>query len=197
MKDKTLPEPTEWDFNCMAWHEAGHATCSMFLAGRPPIERVSITPGDDAYGFMRTSPGNRLNSTRESLVYDIAVELSGIVSERLFLGLVTTSGGSDLCAAYSIAHGMVVRFGMGSTVGFACPGFAPERQVSAFFSRNAAKVESDIAEIIGTAQRIAEENLATNASTVRDIANALLQKRTLDGNALMEILKRGDLTARP
>ena len=173
--------PGEFDVTCMAWHEAGHAVCSLALPGRPPVVRLSIEPGDEAFGFMRTEHAERLNETESGLLDLIAVELAGIISERKFLNMVTTSGGGDLKASYQLAFNMVVRFGMGEQVGFVCPGAASADEISAFAARNAAKVEADIAGIIDTARHRAEQALAANSTLVEAVADALRNRKTLTG----------------
>ncbi len=177
-------QPTEWDLECMAWHEAGHAVCSMLLPEREKVLRVSIEPGNEAFGFMQVAHGRNHNGTLVSMRGAIATELAGMLSERMFLHRTTTSGGPDLCAAYSMARDMVVRFGMGRRTGLACPGHAPDGERADFAFRNAQRVEADIRDIIRFSRKLAESALAENQALVRRIALALLERKTLDSETL-------------
>ena len=179
-----ISQPTEWDRECMAWHEAGHAVCSMLLPEREKVLRVSIEPGDEAFGFMQAAHGRNHNGTLVSMRSAIATELAGMLSERMFLRRTTTSGGADLCAAYSMARDMVVRFGMGRRTGLACPGHASDGERADFAFRNARRVEADIRDIIRACRNTAESTLSGNQALVRRIALALLEKKTLDSEAL-------------
>ncbi len=169
------PKPTPWDMECMAWHEAGHAVVSMALPERGPIIRVSIEPGDTAFGFMQVTPRPDHNDTAVSLGSTLAVLLAGPLSERLFLGRATTGAAADLADARTLAHDMVLRFGMGPRLGLDCP-VLPGAPAS---DRLLRAIEADIARLLKTARRQAERILRKRASAVKQMAEALLSRHTL------------------
>ncbi len=167
--------PTEWDLECMAWHEAGHAVVSLVLPEREAIERISIEPGDEAFGLMRTALRPHHNGTEVSLRSAMAVFLAGPLAERRFLGRATTSGADDIANARTIARDMVLRFGMGPRLGLRCPAIAGEA-ISEHILR---AVEADAERLLRAAEHAAKAALRRNAPLVRAMAQALLARRTL------------------
>ena len=183
---------TEWDRECMAWHEAGHAVCAVMLPGHGRVERISIVPGDDAFGSMRTEVGRDHNATEQALMGMVATELAGVVCERMFLDRATTSGGQDLAAAYGLASDMVVRFGMGGHIGLACPGHSPDETRSQFIAGDSRRVAGDIRDIIFTAKGLTEKTLSRNKDKVKAVARALLRCGTLDGETFYREMQMKD-----
>lgn len=184
-----LPKPSSWDFECMAWHEAGHAAASLVLPEREPIVRISIEPGDEAFGFMRTAPRPHHNETIVSLRSTMAVFFAGPLAERHFLHRVTTSGMDDLSMARSIARDMVLRFGMGPSLGIECP-VGPDELVLASQSLRHS-VESDMRRLLTGCSRMAMSTLRRNAQLIQTLARALLKRRTLSRDDLDQILPAG------
>ena len=175
-----LPRPTPWDRECMAWHEAGHAVVSMSLPCREPVVRVSINPGDEAFGIMQTAPRRHHNDTRETLLAAMAVAFAGTISERRFLRRVTTSCADDLAMAFSIARDMVMRFGMGHRTGLCCPGAVAPDSAGPFLSeRFRHDADRDIRDLAATAEHMAHSVLRRNATAVSSLSNALLKHGTL------------------
>ena len=78
---------SEWDRNCMAYHEAGHAVCSYFLSEMEEITRISIEPTSDAFGVMRTVARPHHNNTEQSLLSSIVVAFAGPLAEELILNI--------------------------------------------------------------------------------------------------------------
>ena len=174
------PEPpptdlTEWDVHTMAYHEAGHAVCSRYLPEREPLERITISPTDEAFGMIRTAVRPHHNETRVSFTSTLAVLLAGRLAEELFRGETTTSCVHDLAAARQLAADMVLNFGMGSRIGLTTP--PPELNWSDELRR---ECDADIREILADAERSARDTLAEHADEVESLAQLLLEQKTLD-----------------
>ena len=178
--DPTPPVPTLWDRECMAWHEAGHAVVSLSFPEREPVERVSIVPGDEAFGLMRTAERQHHNHTRESLLATMAVALAGPAAERMFLRRETTSGGDDLAMARAIARDMVLRFGFGPSLGVCCAA-GPDGPMSERLLR---AVEADERRLLRAALRLARSALRVHRGEVRRVACDLLERGALDAGDL-------------
>lgn len=172
-----MNSPTQWDRECLAWHEAGHAVVSLAMPEREPIERISIEPGDEAFGFMRVAPRPHHNDTFVSLSSTLAVMMAGTLSERLFLGRATTGAADDLANARRLARDMVIRFGMGPQLGLTCPAL-PEGACSEKLMRD---IENDVSRLLRTAIRTATTTLRCQAHFVRKIAEALLAHGAING----------------
>ena len=166
---------TEWDRRFMAYHEAGHAVCSHYLAEREPLVRITISPTDEAFGMIRTALRPHHNETRVSFASTLAVMLAGRLAEELFLNEVTTSCVHDLAAARQIAADMVLTFGMGRRVGLTAP--PPETACGEALRR---QCDADIQELLSDAERSARETLASHAEEVKTLAELLLENDTLE-----------------
>ena len=179
-----MKQPTQWDRECLAWHEAGHAVASLVMPEREAIERISIEPGDEAFGFMRVAQRPHHNDTFVSLNSSLAVMMAGTISERVFLGRATTGAADDLSNARAIARDMVLRFGMGPRLGLTCPAIAGEA-ISEHLLR---AVEADEERLLRAAERAANTALRRNAPLVRALAQALLARHTLIGGELRALV---------
>jgi len=166
---------TDWDRECMAWHEAGHAVCAELLPEGTPVLRVSIVPGDEAFGFMRRAPRLHHNETERSFQSSIGVFLAGGLAERLFLKRTTTGSGDDIRIANQIARDMVRRFGMGRRTGWVCLG--DDMEASDACRR---MMEADIRDILDDAAKEAAEVLQSHACEVRSLALRLLAEGTIN-----------------
>ena len=166
---------TEWDRLNMAYHEAGHAVCSYYLPEREPLVRITISPTDEAFGMIRTSPRPHHNETRVSFASTLAVMLAGRLAEEQFLHETTTSCVHDLAAARQLAADMVLTFGMGGCCGLALP--PPEMNVGEALR---SQCDADIQELLEEATRSARETLTAHAAEVDALAKLLLLQDTLE-----------------
>lgn len=174
-------ELTEWDRLTMAYHEAGHAVCSHYLPEREPLLRITIAPGDEAFGMVRTALRPHHNETRVSFASTLAVLLAGRLSEELFLREVTTSCVHDLAAARQLAADMVTQLGMGSRSNLTLP--PPEFPVG---ESTAGARDADIRELLADAARSARVTLLEHRAEVVGLAELLLARDTLDRHEIEE-----------
>ena len=172
---------TDWDRECMAWHEAGHAVCALVLPESTPVLRVSIVPGDDAFGLMCRAPRPHHNETERSLRTSISILLAGGISERLFLKRKTTSPADDIRNANQIACNMVFQFGMGRrTKWFSVP-IAMEKTGASI--RDA---DADMRDILDDSAKETECILIEHADFVRLLALRLLAEGTIHSPELLK-----------
>lgn len=172
-------ELTDWDRRFMAYHEAGHAVCSRYLPERPPLERITICPSDEAFGMVRTTPAADHNETRRALCSMLAVLLAGRLAEEMFLHETTTSGIHDLDSAGRLAADMVCKFGMGQDTGVAIP--PPEFPLN---DELLGVVNTDIRRLVLDAEKEAEKVLSARRATVEALAELLLRRETLDAEEI-------------
>ena len=161
---------TEWDKQCMAYHEAGHAVCHHFLSNRK-ILKITISPNDEAFGMMQIAPNQNHNETAKYLKNSIAVLLAGELVEKYYLGEKTTSIYSDLQIATQIASDMVTKYNMGKKVQLISKEIYSEKLM--FW------VEKDIISILKEAEVIAKKIVMENKQLIEKLANLLLQQLTL------------------
>ena len=97
---------------CIANHEAGHATLSWLLEHANPLVKVTIVPRGKALGAAWYLPEERQITTREHLLDEMCATLGGRAAEELFLGKISTGASNDLERVTKQAYAMVVYFGM-------------------------------------------------------------------------------------
>jgi ATP-dependent metalloprotease FtsH len=111
---------SETDRRIIAYHEGGHALVAHHLPQADTVNRVTILPRGQSLGVTQfTAEEDRYNYSRETLMARIAVGLGGRAAEELTFGLnhVTTGAENDFQVVTGLAHRMVTRWGMSSSVG--------------------------------------------------------------------------------
>ncbi len=183
-----------------AYHEAGHAIVGHLLPASDPIHKATIIPRGRALGMvMRLPLGDRLSVSREKLKADIAVAMGGRVAEELIFGhdKVTTGASSDIQQATKIARQMVTRWGMSDELGPV--GYAENEQEiflghSVTQTRNvseamAQKIDLEVRGIIDEGYELARKILTERLQSLHDLARALLEHETLNGEEVDAIIR--------
>jgi cell division protease FtsH len=170
----------------IAYHEGGHAVVGMLTPGADPVRKVSIIPRGQALGVTLATPDDdRVNYTEHQLRAKLRVALGGRAAEELVFGDVTTGAESDIQQVTRIARGMVERWGMSEKVGFLTatpqngqgpllPGSDPVSQATQEL------IDAEVRRIVDEEQDATERLLATNRERLEAIADALLERETLD-----------------
>ncbi len=101
-----------------AYHEAGHALVASLLPLSDPVHKISIISRGHAAGYTLKLPvEERKFHTRKEFLDDIAVSLGGYVAEIMMFDDLTTGPSNDLQVATALAHDMVAKYGMSSSIG--------------------------------------------------------------------------------
>ena len=103
----------------VAYHEMGHALVAMSIPGTDPVQKISIIPrGIGALGYTMQRPGeDRFLMSRQELEDRMAVLMGGRAAEMVLGEDISTGASDDLAKATDIARGMVLRYGMDTTLG--------------------------------------------------------------------------------
>ncbi len=174
-----------------AYHEAGHALVSVRVPGLDPVHKVTIVPRGRALGITFSLPEeDRHNYTKEFIHGRLAMAYGGRVAEELIFGpeKVTTGAAQDIQQATEMARRMVTQFGMSEAVGPVAVGdreqqiflgreFAQHREIS---DKTAELVDVEVKRILDEAYRRARDILAGDLATLHRMAEALLERETLD-----------------
>ena len=170
----------------IAYHEGGHAIVGMLTPGADPVRKVSIIPRGQALGVTLATPDDdRVNYTEPQLRAKLRVALGGRAAEELVFGDVTTGAESDIQQVTRIARGMVERWGMSAKVGFLTatpqngqspllPGSEPVSQATQEL------IDAEVRRIVDEEQDATERLLAANRDRLDALADALLERETLD-----------------
>ncbi len=175
-----------------AYHEAGHAVVGMLTEGADPVRKISIIPRGVSLGVTFSAPeADRFNYSDRELGAKIRVALGGRAAEEVVFGDLTTGAESDIQQLTQIARQMVGRWGMSRVVGTVAvlpsdgrgpllPGVA---EVSAETQR---LVDDEVRRIVETAHEEVLELLRANRAKLDALAQALLERETLDEDEAYE-----------
>ncbi len=192
---------TEGERENTAYHEGGHAVVSLLIPGADPVHKLTIVPRGRALGMMASLPEeDRHGYTKRWLQARLAITYGGRVAEEIVFGQdkITTGAGDDIQQATDLARRMVTQFGMSERVGVMAVGdkeqeiflgreFAQRREVS---ERTAQLVDDEVKSLLDEAYRRAHTLISQNRALLERVANALLERETLDREDL-ELLREG------
>jgi cell division protease FtsH len=177
---------TLFDRERTAYHEAGHAIVGMLTPGADPVRKVSIIPRGMALGVTFSAPeSDRFSYDERYLKTRIKVALGGRAADELVFGERTTGAEADIQQLTQIARQMVGRWGMSDDVGPIAvltqqerAAFAPGAPESA--ERTQELVDREVRRIVDEAREQVTELLAQNRDKLDALAQALLEKETLE-----------------
>ena len=184
------------DIKLTAYHEAGHAFVSMMYADiTDPIHKATIIPRGRALGMVQHLPiDDKVSMTREEVRANLSIALAGRSAEELFFGpdKITTGAESDIAMATRLARYSITTAGLSEKLGLAAI-----NQVSTIGTRGALEnasektaelVDAEIRSWLDTAHKDAKGLLTKNKKTVEKLANELLNRETLTGEEIREIV---------
>jgi cell division protease FtsH len=187
---------TEEERRLVAFHEGGHAICGAAFSGSDPVTRISIIPrGAAALGYTKTlPPEDRKLVTRQELTRRLTLLYGGRAAEEIVFGDFTAGAADDIARASELARRMVTELGMSDTIGAVSyggqrptPWGAATRDV-AIADETALAIDAEVRRFLDEAHAAARKVVAENRDVLDAIADALLEKETLDGDELKAVL---------
>ena len=181
-----------------AYHEAGHALTSRLLPGMDPVHLITIIPRGMAGGFTAYIPEEDANYVTKSQMEDRLVTLlGGRVAEALVLGDISTGAQNDIERATKIARQMITHYGMNEKLGPMTYGTDDEEiflgrdfgRTRNYSEEVAAEIDREMRRMIDKAYSRAEKLISENLDTLHRIAEAFLEKETLDAKEFEEIFQ--------
>lgn len=187
------------DKKITAYHEAGHTIVGKKIPGTDPIHKVSIIPRGMALGVTQTLPEEeRMNLTKQKAHNMIAFLFGGRAAEEIIFKDYTTGAGNDIERATEIARRMVCEWGMSEKLG----PLAYERREGPVFlgmsqgdtrhfsDSTTEQIDAEIRRFVNDGHELAVKILTENIDALHRLAQALLDKETIDG-AEVEIIMKG------
>ncbi len=175
-----------------AYHEGGHALINTLLEHTIPAYKVTIIPRGGAGGYLMQVPTEEKSyKMKNEFLADIRVAFGGRVAEEIILGDVSTGASSDIAQATSIANYMVTRVGMSKAglVQYDATQQGDYYKNQTFYSQDTGKeLDNEIRRILDEAYEDTKRLIIENVDKLHDIANALLEKETITGEELNEIV---------
>ncbi len=192
---------TEREKLITAYHEAGHAIVGAGMPKADGVQKVTIIPRGRAGGYTLFLPEEDRNyMSRSQFEAQLTTALGGRVAEELVFGLseITTGASNDIMHITRIARAMVTRYGMSSKLG---PIAFGEKEELIFLGREiseqrnygddvAREIDLEVHRIVSEAYERARRILENNRAVLNDMASALIEYETLDGERLRELLNR-------
>ena len=185
-----------------AYHEAGHALIGMLLTHTDPVHKVSIIPRGRAGGYTLMLPKeDRYYATRSELLDQLKTLLGGRVAEAVVLEEISTGAQNDLERATELVRKMICEYGMSDALG---PITFGRRQEQVFLGRDISRdrnyseevaysIDKETRQLIESAYEVVEQMLKDNIDKLHLVANALLEKETLEGGELEQLLELGEI----
>jgi cell division protease FtsH len=181
-----------------AYHEAGHALIAKLTPGTDPIHKVSIIPRGRALGVTQQLPlDDRYTYSKDYLLKALNVLLGGRAAEEIALSHMTTGAGNDLERATDLARKMVTEWGMSEKLGPLTFGKKEEqiflgREIARhkdYSEKTAEDIDEEVKRMVIEAYDNARILLRKNVDLLEIVANALLERETIDGPELDQIVQ--------
>ena len=187
---------SEEERETVAYHEAGHALVGWVLPCADPIHKVTIIPRGRALGFTQALPTeDRYLLHRSELYNQLAMLSGGRAAEELVFGDPTTGASNDLEKATQIARQMVVSHGMSEGIGFVRLEQGDEPFLGRDLARpkdyadgTAAEIDGEVRRMLAQALEDSRGILAAHRPALDRMAEALIERETLDADAISELL---------
>jgi len=182
-----------------AYHEAGHALVAKLVPGADPVHKVTIIPRGMALGLTQQVPiDDRHTISREWVLGRIAVCYGGRAAEELVFDRLTTGASDDINRATDFARRMVCEWGMSDKLGPVAFGQKEEeiflgrdftKQVN-YSETTAIQIDAEVRRILLDGYERAKLILRRNLDALHKIAEALLERESLDGGDIDAIVGR-------
>ena len=182
-----------------AYHEAGHAICSLFVEETDPIHKATIIPRGRALGMVQQLPEkDQYSYSKTKMLSRLIIMMGGRVAEELKFGpkKVTSGASSDIAAATNLARSMVTEWGMSDKLG---PVLYAENTGEVFLgksvtqSRNMSEetaklVDEEIKTLVVNAYKEATKLLTEHQADWEKLSEALIEYETLSGDEIKDLL---------
>ncbi len=187
-----------------AYHEAGHALIAAMVPYSDPVHKVTIIPRGMALGVTLQLPvDDKHTYSKDYLESRLAIMMGGRIAEEVFLGHITTGAGNDIEQATTLARRMVCEFGMSDLGPLA---FGKNQQeiflgrdlaTSRDFSEDTAiKIDQEVKRFVMSAYQRAKDILTQNRELTVRIAEALLERESLDASEVKLLIEDKPLPER-
>lgn len=188
---------SEKEKRVVAFHEAGHALVAKLLPNTDPVHKISIIPRGRALGYVLTLPlEDRYLVTKSEILDRITHALGGRAAEEMVFGEISTGAEDDIEKSSKLARRMITEFGMSDDLG---PLTFGTKQDQVFLGRDlgrernyseevASAIDREARKIVTACYDKAREIIRRHRKQLDRIAEALLEKETLEGSQLQELL---------
>ncbi|HTQ69932.1 MAG TPA: ATP-dependent zinc metalloprotease FtsH [Acidocella sp.] len=183
-----------------AYHEGGHAICSITLPECDPVHKATIIPRGRALGMVMSLPeGDRYSMSKLKLLQQLIMAMGGRAAEELVFGPDKVSNGAsgDIKMATDTTRRMVTEWGMSEKLGmvsyvdsgqevFLGHSMGGAKNVSEATAR---EIDDEVRRIIDHAYAEAKRILTERRADLESLAQGLLEYETLSGDEIQQVLR--------
>jgi cell division protease FtsH len=189
-----------------AYHEAGHALVAKMMPFADPVHKLTIVPRGMALGLMQQLPeADKHTYSRDYWMNQLAVFFGGRVAEELIFNDMNTGASSDIQRATDIVRRMVCEWGMSDKIG---PVHYSGREEHVFLGRDIGKarehseqmqqeIDAEVRSIIDDRYQAAKKIVTEHIDTLKRLAEALIERETLDATDIDLVMKGEPLPPKP
>jgi ATP-dependent metallopeptidase hflB len=182
-----------------AYHEAGHAICSLNVEETDPIHKATIVPRGRALGMVQQLPEkDQYSYSRAKMLSRLIICMGGRAAEELKFGRdkVTSGASSDIAAATKLARSMVTEWGMSDLLG---PVLYAENSEEVFLGKSVTQnknmseetarvVDAEIKRLVCEAHEGAVNILKEKKEDWERLSEALIEYETLTGEEIRQVI---------
>lgn len=184
------------DKKLTAYHEAGHAFVSQHYSDvTDPIHKATIIPRGRALGMVQHLPiDDKVSMTIAEVRAQLSVSLAGRAAEEIFFGAnkITTGAESDIAAATRLARYSITTAGLSDKIGLVAINqsntWGGRSALENASEKTAELVDAEIRNWMDAAYNDAKKILSHNRAIVDKLATELLNRETLTGDEIREII---------
>ena len=181
-----------------AYHEAGHAICSLNVPETDPIHKATIIPRGRALGMVQQLP-EKYSYSRAKMLSRLVITMGGRAAEEIKFGYdkVTSGASSDIAAATKLARAMVTEWGMSDKLG---PILYVDNSEEVFLGKSVTQnknmseetarlIDAEIKRLVTEGHEAALKILHDKNDDWERLAQALIEYETLSGEEIKAILR--------
>ncbi len=188
--EKTSRVISDKDKKLTAYHEAGHAIVSRYLATSLDVKEISIIPRGVAGGYtMYKTNEDKFYISKTEMEERLVSLLGGRVAEKVALDEISTGASNDLEVATKLARDMIIVYGMSDKIGPISLKVDDPIELELYGHEIEDEVGKEIRRLLDTAYPRAMQILIANRDKLEAVANALLQKETITQEEFEEFFK--------
>ena len=188
--EKTSRVISDKDKKLTAYHEAGHAIVSRYLATSLDVKEISIIPRGVAGGYtMYKTNEDKYYISKTEMEERLVSLLGGRVAEKVALDEISTGASNDLEVATKLARDMIIVYGMSDKIGPISLKVDDPAELELYGHEIEDEVGKEIRRLLDTAYSRAMQILIANRDKLEAVANALLQKETITQEEFEEFFK--------
>jgi len=194
-KSRVVKEETR---RLTAYHEAGHAVVGSALKYSDPVHKVTIIPRGHAGGLTFFLPeDDRTEYSKQWCEDTLAQALGGRVAEEMVLNRMGSGAQSDIQMVSKLVRRMVMQWGMSPRLGPIAFGDRDEQvflgrdlvQNNEYSEKIAQEIDDEIKRIVDESYERARKILEERIDILHRMANALLERETLDSKEIALVLE--------